>query len=85
MFIPSAEALDTSYFMSRYIWNPEDDNVGGGSDFDDMTETCSISCSSGSCYTQDEDVSNTFCMTIHDSLSTWRSGSDHNPSIILNK
>ncbi|CAL5364235.1 unnamed protein product [Camellia sinensis] len=55
MFIPSAEALDTSYFMSRYVWNPEDENVGGGSDFDDMTETCSISCSSGSCYTQDED------------------------------
>ncbi|XP_057475698.1 probable serine/threonine protein kinase IRE isoform X2 [Actinidia eriantha] len=55
MFIPSAEAHDTSYFMSRYIWNPEDDNVGGGSDFDDLTETCSISCSSGSGYTQDED------------------------------
>ncbi|KAL7229553.1 hypothetical protein ACSBR2_008125 [Camellia fascicularis] len=55
MFIPSAAALDTSYFMSRYVWNPEDENVGGGSDFDDMTETCSISCSSGSCYTQDED------------------------------
>ncbi|KAI7988385.1 putative serine/threonine protein kinase IRE [Camellia lanceoleosa] len=55
MFIPSAEALDTSYFMSRYVWNPKDENVGGGSDFDDMIETCSISCSSGSCYTQDED------------------------------
>ncbi|PSR93354.1 Serine/threonine protein kinase [Actinidia chinensis var. chinensis] len=55
MFIPSAEAHDTSYFMSRYIWNPEDDSVGGGSDFDDLTETCSISCSSGSGYTQDED------------------------------
>ncbi|KAI8023136.1 putative serine/threonine protein kinase IRE [Camellia lanceoleosa] len=55
MFIPSAEALDTSYFMSNYVWNPNDENVGGGCDFDDMTETCSISCSSGSCYTQDED------------------------------
>ncbi|KAI9162147.1 hypothetical protein LWI28_024304 [Acer negundo] len=41
MFIPAAEALDTSYFVSRYIWNPEDDNVFGGSDFDDMTESCS--------------------------------------------
>ncbi|CAL5349077.1 unnamed protein product [Camellia sinensis] len=39
MFIPSAEALDTSYFMSRYVRNPEDENVGGDSDFDDMTET----------------------------------------------
>lgn len=56
MFIPSIDAHDTSYFMSRYIWNPEDDHVNGGSDFDDMTETCS----SGS-YTysnaQSEDVS----------------------------
>ncbi|XP_071707900.1 probable serine/threonine protein kinase IRE [Rutidosis leptorrhynchoides] len=37
-FIPSAEVLDTSYFMSRYIWNPEDEHIGGGSDFDDMSE-----------------------------------------------
>ncbi|KAK7263837.1 hypothetical protein RJT34_31434 [Clitoria ternatea] len=41
MFIPSAETLDTSYFMSRYIWNPEDEHCAGGSDFDDITETCS--------------------------------------------
>ncbi|KAF7836372.1 putative serine/threonine protein kinase IRE isoform X2 [Senna tora] len=40
MFIPSAEALDTCYFMSRYIWNPEDEHQTGGSDFDCMTETC---------------------------------------------
>lgn len=62
MFIPSAEAHDTSYFMSRYIWNTEDDNVGGGSDFDDLTDTCSISCSSGSCYTPEEDVSTLFLL-----------------------
>ncbi|KAK7258242.1 hypothetical protein RIF29_32806 [Crotalaria pallida] len=41
MFIPSAEALDTSYFMSRYIWNPEDEHLAGGSDFDDITESSS--------------------------------------------
>ncbi|KAG5117997.1 hypothetical protein JHK82_032417 [Glycine max] len=41
MFIPMAEALDTSYFMSRYIWNPEDEHCLGGSDFDEITETCS--------------------------------------------
>ncbi|KAI4332032.1 hypothetical protein L6164_016973 [Bauhinia variegata] len=40
MFIPSAE-IDTSYFMSRYIWNPEDEHLPGGSDFDGMTETSS--------------------------------------------
>ncbi|RVW90632.1 putative serine/threonine protein kinase IRE [Vitis vinifera] len=49
MFIPSAEsAYDTSYFMSRYIWNPEDEHVHGESDCEDTTETCSGTCSSGS-------------------------------------
>lgn len=38
--------------MSRYIWNPEDEHVHGGSDFDDLTDTAS----SGSFNTQDEDV-----------------------------
>ncbi|KAF2311733.1 hypothetical protein GH714_026449 [Hevea brasiliensis] len=51
MFIPSAEAHDTSYFMSRYIWNPEGENFQGGSDFDDLTD----SCSTGSFSTHDED------------------------------
>lgn len=46
MFIPAAEAHDTSYFMSRYIWNFEDDDAVGGSDYDDLSETCSSrSCS----------------------------------------
>ncbi|GLT40305.1 hypothetical protein SLA2020_144500 [Shorea laevis] len=40
-FIPSTEAHDTSYFMSRYIWNLEDEHVLGGSDFDDLTDTYS--------------------------------------------
>ncbi|KAK8576643.1 hypothetical protein V6N13_032562 [Hibiscus sabdariffa] len=38
MFIPSTEAHDTSYFMSRYA---EDEQVHGSSDFDDLTDTCS--------------------------------------------
>lgn len=40
-FIPSADGVDTGYFMCRYIWNPEDELVNGGSDFDDLTDTCS--------------------------------------------
>lgn len=52
MFVPSAEPQDTSYFMSKYIWNPEDENVHGGSDFDDLTDTCS---SSSSFNTHEED------------------------------
>lgn len=47
-FVPSADAHDTSYFMSRYIWNPEDENVNGGSDFYELSESGSASCSSSS-------------------------------------
>jgi hypothetical protein len=57
MFIPSGEAHDTSYFLSRYIWNPEGENVHGGSDFEDLTDTCSSGSFSN---THDDDVS-TYC------------------------
>lgn len=58
MFIPSTDAHDTSYFLSQCIWNPEDEHVNGGSDFDDPTDTCS----SGS-YIQDEDIK-CFCIIL---------------------
>ncbi|KAE8690298.1 hypothetical protein F3Y22_tig00110896pilonHSYRG00015 [Hibiscus syriacus] len=48
MFIPSTEAHDTSYFMSRYA---EDEQAHGSSDLDDLTDTCSGSLSN----VQDED------------------------------
>nr|GLL21071.1 probable serine/threonine protein kinase IRE [Ipomoea trifida] len=55
-FIPAAESHDTSYFMSRYIWNPEDEDVCGASDFDGMSEAGSASCSSSTCSNvQDEE------------------------------
>ncbi|XP_074281906.1 putative serine/threonine protein kinase IRE [Silene latifolia] len=55
MFVPAIEgALDTSYFMSRYVWNPEEDHVVGSSDFDYMSESGSDTFSSGS-YAADED------------------------------
>ncbi|CAA0836706.1 Probable serine/threonine protein kinase IRE [Striga hermonthica] len=55
-FIPSADVHDTSYFMSRYIWNLEEENIHGCSDHDDMTDTGSASCSSSTySYLQDED------------------------------
>lgn len=54
MFIPTTDAAhDTSYFMSRYVWNPEEENVHGGSDFDDFTDSYSGSSSS---FLQDEEV-----------------------------
>ncbi|XP_021842212.2 probable serine/threonine protein kinase IRE isoform X1 [Spinacia oleracea] len=57
MFVPSTEsAFDTGYFMSRYVWNPEEDHVFGASDFDYMSESCSDTFSSGTFSNQaDED------------------------------
>ncbi|KAK9103241.1 hypothetical protein Sjap_020495 [Stephania japonica] len=52
-FIPSAEAYDTSYFTSRYIWNQGD---GQASDLDDMTESCSLSGSSSFSNQIDDEV-----------------------------
>ncbi|XP_039025289.1 probable serine/threonine protein kinase IRE [Hibiscus syriacus] len=49
MFIPSTEAHDTSYFMSRYA---EDEQAHGSSDLDDLTDTCSSGSLSN---VQDED------------------------------
>lgn len=83
MFIPAAETLDTSYFVSRYVWNPEDENVQGGSDFDDMTDTCS----SGSySYTQDEDVRTYFYFISYQSMHIGLfNGSHHDTNIILTR
>lgn len=47
-FVPSSEsALDTSYFTSRYSWNPSDDHVYPGSELDDSSGADSLSGSSG--------------------------------------
>ncbi|KAJ0974922.1 hypothetical protein J5N97_016887 [Dioscorea zingiberensis] len=46
-FVPSSEsALDTSYFTSRYSWNPSDQNIYEASEFEDSTDNGSISRSS---------------------------------------
>ncbi|XP_008799218.2 probable serine/threonine protein kinase IRE [Phoenix dactylifera] len=47
-FIPSTEGEDdTSYFACRHPWNTADDHIYTAShDYDDMTDTCSMSCSS---------------------------------------
>ncbi|XP_040956987.1 probable serine/threonine protein kinase IREH1 isoform X5 [Gossypium hirsutum] len=46
-FVPSSEsALDTSYFTSRYSWNPSDDHVYPGSELDDSSDADSLSGSS---------------------------------------
>ncbi|KAK2973223.1 hypothetical protein RJ640_004233 [Escallonia rubra] len=46
-FVPASEsALDTSYFTSRFTWNPSDEHVYAASEFDDSTDNGSMSGSS---------------------------------------
>ncbi|KAF9587037.1 hypothetical protein IFM89_039723 [Coptis chinensis] len=54
-FVPSSEsALDTSYFTSRYNWNPSDDRVYAVSEFEDSSDGGSTSGSSSFSNRQDE-------------------------------
>ncbi|KAI3965471.1 hypothetical protein MKW92_042780 [Papaver armeniacum] len=66
-FIPAADsAYDTSYFTSRYIWSNADEHLSvAASDFDDMTETCSASCSSSS-YSNQQDEDGDECGNLAD-------------------
>ncbi|KAH0664586.1 hypothetical protein KY290_030494 [Solanum tuberosum] len=55
-FVPASEgALDTSYFTSRFSWNPSDEHVYAGSEYEGSSDDGSVSGSS-SCldYRQDE-------------------------------
>ncbi|XP_077241096.1 putative serine/threonine protein kinase IREH1 [Tasmannia lanceolata] len=46
-FVPASDsALDTSYFTSRYSWNPSDNQVYAVSEFEDSSESNSMSRSS---------------------------------------
>ncbi|KAK3036993.1 hypothetical protein RJ639_029982 [Escallonia herrerae] len=48
-FVPASEsALDTSYFTSRFTWNPSDEHVYAASEFDDSSDNGSMSGSSSS-------------------------------------
>ncbi|KAL8110207.1 hypothetical protein AgCh_026062 [Apium graveolens] len=49
-FVPASESpMDTSYFTSRFTWNPSDEHVHAGSEFEDSSDSGSISGSS-SCH-----------------------------------
>ena len=46
-FVPSSDnALDTSYFTSRYSWNPSDEFVNEASEYEDSSDNGSMSGSS---------------------------------------
>ncbi|KAM1026602.1 hypothetical protein ACFX2I_039445 [Malus domestica] len=56
-FVPSSEsALDTSYFTSRYSWNPSDEHVYQPSDMDDSSDSDSLSGSSSCLSNRHEEV-----------------------------
>lgn len=46
-FVPASEgALDTSYFTSRFAWNPSDEHVYAGSEYEGSSDDGSVSGSS---------------------------------------
>ncbi|KAF0910253.1 hypothetical protein E2562_001441 [Oryza meyeriana var. granulata] len=54
-FVPSSDsALDTSYFTSRYSWNPSDENIYEAYEFEDSSDNGSLSGSS-SCVSNHQD------------------------------
>ncbi|KAK4778993.1 hypothetical protein SAY86_006521 [Trapa natans] len=54
-FVPSSDsALDTSYFTSRYSWNPSDENFYPASDLEDFSDADSLSGSSSVSNRQEE-------------------------------
>ncbi|OVA11207.1 Protein kinase domain [Macleaya cordata] len=54
-FVPASEsALDTSYFTSRFSWNTSDERVYAPSEFEDSSDSGSISGSSSCSNRQDE-------------------------------
>jgi len=54
-FVPSSDsAFDTSYFTSRYSWNPSDENIYEAYEFEDSSDNGSLSGSS-SCVSNRQD------------------------------
>uniref|UniRef100_A0A5B7AF07 non-specific serine/threonine protein kinase n=1 Tax=Davidia involucrata TaxID=16924 RepID=A0A5B7AF07_DAVIN len=75
-FVPASEsALDTSYFTSRYSWNPSDEHVYAASEFEDSSDNGSISGSS-SCLSNHHDELGDEC----GGLAEFESGSSINYS-----
>lgn len=75
-FVPSSDsALDTSYFTSRYSWNPSDENIYEASEFEDSSDNGSISGSS-SCVSNRHDELGDEC----GGLAEFESGSSVNYS-----
>ncbi|CAI9773699.1 unnamed protein product [Fraxinus pennsylvanica] len=75
-FVPASEsALDTSYFTSRFSWNPSDEQVYAASEFEDSSDNGSMSDTS-SCLSNRHDELVDEC----GGLAEFNSGSDINYS-----
>ncbi|KAL2463005.1 putative serine/threonine protein kinase IREH1 [Forsythia ovata] len=75
-FVPASEsALDTSYFTSRFSWNPSDEHVYAASEFEDSSDNGSMSDTS-SCPSNRHDELGDEC----GGLAEFNSGSDINYS-----
>ncbi|KAM3374844.1 putative serine/threonine protein kinase IREH1 [Capsicum galapagoense] len=63
-FVPASEgALDTSYFTSRFSWNPSDEHVYAASEYEDSSDNGSVSGSS-SCLDNRQDEMGDECAGI---------------------
>ncbi|KAL2539409.1 putative serine/threonine protein kinase IREH1 [Abeliophyllum distichum] len=75
-FVPASEsALDTSYFTSRFSWNPSDEHVYAASEFEDSSDNGNMSDTS-SCLSNRHDELGDEC----GGLAEFNSGSDINYS-----
>ncbi|KAL8132778.1 hypothetical protein AgCh_008311 [Apium graveolens] len=75
-FVPASESpMDTSYFTSRFSWNPSDEHVYAGSEFEDSSDNGSISGSSSCHSNRRDEVGDEFA-----GLAEFESGSSVNYS-----
>ncbi|KAK1404135.1 putative serine/threonine protein kinase IREH1 [Heracleum sosnowskyi] len=75
-FVPASESpMDTSYFTSRFSWNPSDEHVYAGSEFEDSSDNGSISGSSSGHSNHRDEVGDEFA-----GLAEFESGSSVNYS-----
>ncbi|KAK1371052.1 putative serine/threonine protein kinase IREH1 [Heracleum sosnowskyi] len=75
-FVPASESpMDTSYFTSRFTWNPSDEHVHAGSEFENSSDNGSISGSSSCHSNRHDDVGHEYA-----GVAEYESGSSVNYS-----
>jgi hypothetical protein len=73
-FVPSSDsAFDTSYFTSRYSWNPSDENILEGYELENSSDDGSVSGSS-SCVSNRQDDAVSFRVNIFSFVTVYFTG-----------